>query len=39
MAPQRLEKMNQRPEMVWSRKSRTHKMWYTRMRLTVRDSG
>ena len=28
MAPQRLEKLNPRPEMVWARKPGTHKMWY-----------
>jgi hypothetical protein len=31
--------LNPRPEMVWSRKPRTHKMWYTGARPTVRDSG
>jgi hypothetical protein len=31
--------LNPRPEMVWPRKLRTHKMWYTGARLTVRDSG
>jgi hypothetical protein len=33
-----LKRFNPRPEMVWSRKPRTHKMWYTGA-LTVRDSG
>jgi hypothetical protein len=27
MAPQQLEKLNPRPEMVWARRPRTHKMW------------
>jgi hypothetical protein len=34
-----LKRLNPRPEMVWPRKLRTHKMWYTGARLTVRDSG
>ena len=34
-----LKRLNPRPEMVWSRKTRTHKMWYTGTRLAVRDSG
>jgi hypothetical protein len=34
-----LKRLNPRREMVWARKSRTHKMWYTGARLTVRDSG
>ena len=34
-----LKRLNPRPEMVWARKPRTHKMWYTGARLTVRDSG
>jgi hypothetical protein len=33
-----LKRLNPRPEMVWARKPRTHKMWYTGARLTVRDS-
>jgi hypothetical protein len=33
-----LKRLNPRPEMVWSRKPRTHKMWYTGAR-PVRDSG
>jgi len=38
MAPQRLEKIKPRPEMVWARKPRTHKIWYPGGRLTVRGS-
>ena len=34
-----LKRLNPRPEMVWPRKPRTHKMWYTGARPTVRDSG
>ena len=34
-----LKRLNPRPEMVWARKPRTHKIWYTGARLTVRDSG
>jgi hypothetical protein len=34
-----LKRLNPRPEMVWSRKPRTHKMWYTGARLAVRASG
>jgi len=34
-----LKRLNPRPEMVWPRKLRTHKMWYTGARLTVRGSG
>ena len=33
-----LKRLNPRPEMVWSRKPRTHKMWYAGA-LTVRDSA
>jgi hypothetical protein len=33
-----LKRLKPRPEMVWARKPRTHKMWYTGA-LTVRDSG
>ena len=29
-----LKRLNPRPEMVWARKPRTHKMWYTVVRLT-----
>jgi hypothetical protein len=39
MAPQRLEKIESAPELVWSRKPRTHKIWYTGVRPTVRDSA
>src|SRR5271163_1984267 len=31
-----LKRLNQGPEMVWPRKPRTYKMWYTGARLTVR---
>jgi hypothetical protein len=31
-----LKRLNQRPEMVWPRKRRTHQIWYTGARLTVR---
>jgi hypothetical protein len=34
-----LKRLNPRPDMVWSRKTRTHKMWYTGVRLAARDSG
>ncbi len=34
-----LKRLNPRPEMVWARKPRTHKMWYQVVRLTVRDCG
>jgi hypothetical protein len=34
-----LKRLNQRPEMVWARKPRTHKIWYTGARLPVRASG
>jgi len=34
-----LKRLIPRPEMVWARKSRTHKMWYTGVRLAARDSG
>ena len=33
-----LKRLNPRPEMVWARKPRTHKMWYTGA-LTVRSYG
>src|SRR6202021_1456311 len=33
--PQRLERLNQRPEMGWLRRRRTHKIWYRGARLTV----
>ena len=39
MAPQRLEKIESAPEMVWSRKPRTHKMWYTGAQLTVPEAA
>jgi hypothetical protein len=29
MASQRLEKVESAPGMVWARKPRTHKIWYT----------
>ena len=32
-----LKTLNQRPEMVASRKPRSHKMWYTGVGLTVRS--
>ena len=31
-----LKRLNPRPEMVWSREPRSHKIWYTGARLTVR---
>src|SRR5271169_4301606 len=31
-----LKRLNPGPEMVWARKPRTHKIWYTGARLTVR---
>jgi hypothetical protein len=31
-----LKRLNPGPEMVWSRKPRTHKIWYPGARLTVR---
>ena len=34
-----LKRLNPGPEMVWARKPRTHNIWYTGARLTVRDSG
>ena len=34
MAPQPLEKIGSGPEMVWSRRPRTHKIWYASARLT-----
>src|SRR5271154_1251710 len=34
-----LKRLNPRLEMVWGRKPRTYKMWYTGARLTMRDSG
>ena len=34
-----LKRLNPRPEMVWARKSRTYKMWYTGARLIVRASS
>jgi hypothetical protein len=34
-----LKRLNPRPEVVWARKPRTYKIWYTGARLTVRDSG
>jgi hypothetical protein len=34
-----LKRLNPRPEMVWARKPRTHKMWYPGRRLTVRGFG
>ena len=33
-----LKRLNPGREMVWARKSRTHNIWYTGARLTVRDS-
>src|SRR5271170_5340491 len=39
MAPQRLERLNPRREMVWSRKPRTHNIWYPVAPLTMGDSG
>ena len=39
MAPQRLEKIESAPGNGRARKPRTHKMWYTGARLTMRDSG
>jgi len=33
-----LKRLNQRREMVWSRKRRTHKIWYRGARLTVRKN-
>jgi hypothetical protein len=38
MAPNGLKRLNPGPEMVWARKPRTHKIWYTGARLSVRDS-
>ena len=32
-----LKTLNQRREMVWARKPRTHNIWYTAVQLTVRD--
>jgi hypothetical protein len=34
-----LKRLNQRPEMVWARQPRTHKLWYTGARLPLRASG
>jgi hypothetical protein len=34
-----LKRLNPRPEMAVSRKSRTHNIWYKSTRRTVRDSG
>jgi hypothetical protein len=34
-----LKRLNPGREMVWARKPRTHNIWYTSTRLTVRDSG
>jgi hypothetical protein len=34
-----LKRLNPRPELVWPRKLRTHKMWSTGAQLTVRGSG
>jgi len=34
-----LKRLNPRPEMVVSPKSRTYKIWYSGARLSVRDSG
>ena len=34
-----LKRLNPRPELVWSRKPRTHKMWYAGARPAVRDSS
>ena len=34
-----LKRLNQRPEMVWPRKPRTYKMWYTGARPTISDSA
>ena len=33
----RLKRLNQRPEMVWSQQPRSHNIWYTAARLTVRS--
>src|SRR5271155_490806 len=33
-----LKRLNPRPEMVWSRKTRTHKMWYPGPRLPCATS-
>ncbi len=33
----RLKRLNQRREMVWSQKPRSHNIWYTAARLTVRS--
>jgi hypothetical protein len=33
-----LKTLNQRPEMVWPRRRRTHKIWYRGARLTVRKN-
>jgi len=32
-----LKRLDPRPEMVWSRKPRSHNIWYTGARLTVRS--
>ena len=34
-----VKRLNPRPEMVWARKPRTYKIWYTGARLTVREFG
>ena len=34
-----LKRLNQRPEMVWPRKPRTYKMWYTGARPTISDTA
>jgi hypothetical protein len=34
-----LKRLNSRPEMVWSRKPRTHNIWYAAARPTVRRFG
>jgi hypothetical protein len=39
MAPQELEKIESGPGNGMGRKPRTHNIWYTGARLTVRDSG
>jgi hypothetical protein len=33
----RLKRLNQRPEMVWSQKPRSHNIWYATARLTARS--
>jgi hypothetical protein len=33
-----LKRLNQRPEMVWPRRRRTHYIWYRGARLTVRKN-